>query len=1138
MIPQDGINLAFVDGDWEKGLNQDLVSLLDGWGIEGMVGKGPLDEPDTPNEEQQKYMKLVEAGLLVTDTTVCKTQEELRNYYDRAKAWGIIPYPRIGGELSEELFPAWRWAVNGDYFWVEDPEIIQLGDRMDGKRNIEKLTDAKNYLYNINGRPYDVWETWDDDEKAAIADGEDGDRVRIFDSYGCGLLIPSKKGGHYKPVAGEDGDQESVDKVIETYGENWDWWWREAGLDPNMGRETWLNALRSSDYDVIYIDSFYNHRARPENQTPLTREEVESLKKKPDGGRRQVIAYLSIGSAEQNRWYCQDDWVWVDKDNPNSTVSMKSGKITGDESNFVYSPPEDGAPVWLAMGYGGNYAEEAVVQWWHPDWRDIIIRGGGKYSHKTTGDNTSSIDRIIDQGFDGVYLDNIGVYSRQSKRRGGWNEFEAYWLEHGGIPGEAKESGLVLQDLNYSENPVDIPNPDRGFECSNDDAAGLGAFVPDKPGGSNYWGYMTVPASKDTILGQTFNMAYEMTPPIYFGPEGSGPDYCGVPVEPRIVQFYIVLNEFSSNAWCDSKPGSPGEHDRVGVDGPITQYGLDFIKSQLEFIRNETNSVAHIRVCYDPKGWNQFVWTADNLKYEDLGPATEKERYYFMADYTKSVDPKDQAAHIAKPGAGTWRGSSPVFRKCTIPGFEELNWVQYHYLQLKPIFQEYSDVIWAFDSGTFGPWGESHSNYEAEKSGNYKLILDSLLDAVPDGKPIMTHVGGFLDWYNRTYGTTYGFGDLDSFPEIVRGTPEARFGMFDDSNGFSPDEYSYGDNGSLTEGYRMLAHDPLLPGYNPSAHDPSLTREGVSSVIGYNDSGTNRLAELPEELDDPRWRGVHFIDWDRTKMMNFLGSMSVYGGEQIGKEPESGTNGAFVPIGERIDNPANDVILRFPSMFYEHSLSHWTYMCMQQGPGSFKSRADYPYSKETIDIEITYPWNGKKVKVLYDPLYEGQSALAYYRDRMGFRFVLREANANAWIKKAGTLSFDGKIQNVGWGDLFNKKQVSVMLQSKATDLVSKPVAVDIDPYDWKPAEPGPNGEMPDSRATNTSAWHNFSFSVPLENFGNLEPGQYKIYLKINDPKETTINKRSIRFANKGEDAWNEEIGANLIGYTQIISDDN
>ena len=35
------------------------------------------------------------------------------------------------------------------------------------------------------------------------------------------------------------------------------------------------------------------------------------------------------------------------------------------------------------------------------------------------------------------------------------------------VPG-AEPEGLVLQDLDYSEDPVDIPNPDRGFYRAND----------------------------------------------------------------------------------------------------------------------------------------------------------------------------------------------------------------------------------------------------------------------------------------------------------------------------------------------------------------------------------------------------------------------------------------------------------------------------------------------------------------------------------------------------------------------------------------------------------------------------------------------------------------------------------------------
>jgi endo-alpha-1,4-polygalactosaminidase (GH114 family) len=421
VIPQDAAQLAFVDGNVENGLLPSLTSLVDGWGKESLLLSG---DGVTPTNDQRAYIELAKAGLTVTETSTVNSTAQLQEYYRRAQQWDIIPYPRIGGTLAQQLFPGKRWATNGDYFWVEDPTTIGLGDKMDGARDVSDLTAAQNYLYNINGRPYDAWTTWDDEEAAALADGE-GDRTRITDSYGSGLLVPSP-GGPYQPT----GNAATVQNAITLYGNEWDWWWRAAGLDENAGRETWLNALRNSDYDVIYIDSFYNHRALPNNQTPLTRAEVESLKHKPDGGRRQVIAYLSVGSAEQNRWYNQDEWVWIDPTNPNTERSMKSGKIV----DGVYSPPED-APAWLALGYGGNYAEEAVVQWWNPEWRDIIINGGGPYKNVATGDNTSSIDRIIAQGFDGAYLDNVGVYNRTSGG-GGWNAFEAYWQAHGGIPGE------------------------------------------------------------------------------------------------------------------------------------------------------------------------------------------------------------------------------------------------------------------------------------------------------------------------------------------------------------------------------------------------------------------------------------------------------------------------------------------------------------------------------------------------------------------------------------------------------------------------------------------------------------------------------------------------------------------------------
>lgn len=434
IVVQGAEYLGFKDGNIKNELDPSMMALIDGWGIESMVGK---DSSIPPNSLQRPYIALSQAGKYISDTTVITSEEDLENYIAKAKSWGVVPFPRIGGDLAQELYPGERWADNFDYFWVEDPEKIGLSEYVDGSRDVDNLKDAGTYLYNINGRPYDNWDLWDQEE--AVFEEGSGDRTRITDSYACGLLVPSEN-GCYKPV-GEDPDDETIAEITDEYGDRWDWWWRKEGLCEHNGRETWLDAIRNSDYDVVYIDSCYNHRAGPDQLTPLTREEVESLKTKPDGGRRQVLSYLAIGTAEQNRWYCQDDWKWHDPTNLNSSYSMKTGEVQWIGNRSYYIPFEatetggeaegDPIPTWLAFSFGYDYPEESVVQWWHKDWRDIIINGGGKYSNIATGDNTSSIDRILDQGFDGVYLDNA-----DSSWDDAWFCYEDYWEERGGIPTE------------------------------------------------------------------------------------------------------------------------------------------------------------------------------------------------------------------------------------------------------------------------------------------------------------------------------------------------------------------------------------------------------------------------------------------------------------------------------------------------------------------------------------------------------------------------------------------------------------------------------------------------------------------------------------------------------------------------------
>lgn len=122
------------------------------------------------------------------------------------------------------------------------------------------------------------------------------------------------------------------------------WHYQLQDIDPH--------AIAKSSADMVVID--YGSK-----NGPFTRAQVEQMKRKPDGSRRIVVAYMSIGEAETYRWYWpQRSSAWLGPENPQ---------------------------------WRGNYG----VRFWHPDWQAIIF----EYT-----------DRIMAAGFDGVYLDKVDEF--------------------------------------------------------------------------------------------------------------------------------------------------------------------------------------------------------------------------------------------------------------------------------------------------------------------------------------------------------------------------------------------------------------------------------------------------------------------------------------------------------------------------------------------------------------------------------------------------------------------------------------------------------------------------------------------------------------------------------------------------------
>lgn len=121
-----------------------------------------------------------------------------------------------------------------------------------------------------------------------------------------------------------------------------------------------LETLANTNYDLLLIDLFYL-------SFPFTKDEINILKKKKNGANRLVISYMNIGAAENWRYYWDANW--------------KLGK-----------------PSWLKKNYP-DYDNEIIVAYWHSEWKNIIYK-----------DKDSYLNKIIEAGFDGVYLDNVEAY--------------------------------------------------------------------------------------------------------------------------------------------------------------------------------------------------------------------------------------------------------------------------------------------------------------------------------------------------------------------------------------------------------------------------------------------------------------------------------------------------------------------------------------------------------------------------------------------------------------------------------------------------------------------------------------------------------------------------------------------------------
>ncbi|MBI3880756.1 MAG: endo alpha-1,4 polygalactosaminidase, partial [Verrucomicrobia bacterium] len=119
-----------------------------------------------------------------------------------------------------------------------------------------------------------------------------------------------------------------------------------------------VERLAACGRDWIVLDAAFG------GDTPWERAELDAIRRGQPG--RKVIAYISIGEAEDYRPYWRKEW-------------GSKGKLTA------------AAPAWLGAEnpeWKGNYR----VKYWNAEWQRLML---------------AAIDDAMARGFDGVYLDIV-----------------------------------------------------------------------------------------------------------------------------------------------------------------------------------------------------------------------------------------------------------------------------------------------------------------------------------------------------------------------------------------------------------------------------------------------------------------------------------------------------------------------------------------------------------------------------------------------------------------------------------------------------------------------------------------------------------------------------------------------------------
>ena len=225
------------------------------------------------------------------------------------------------------------------------------------------------------------------------------------------------------------------------------------------------------------------------------------------------------------------------------------------------------------------------------------------------------------------------------------------------------------------------------------------------------------------------------------------------------------------------------------VDDPVIDDGM----------QHDSLKASYEQFCNPERGFHVFMefhsnniqpYTAERIRQiRDMGYSLVLNNYY-LDEYRESLIAESYLDIVRQNMQALREGGCKCILRFAYTSSENqhpheapVDLVLQHIAQIKPILQEYADVIFVMEAGFVGVWGEwyytTYFKQNPMKDEDYvdrRRVLDALLDALPKERQICVRTP---DFKLRCYG--WSMADTLTRAEAFTGTPKARLAAHDDA---------------------------------------------------------------------------------------------------------------------------------------------------------------------------------------------------------------------------------------------------------------------------------------------------------------------------------------------------------------------